>query len=109
MHAPGQLPVYTEWVVALERVHVLRLLAPTIGRPGLFKGECVIQVLRNPVGDCAIEALPMVFTPVQHRHRCLIDRAVVNAVPVSPTEGDATDLTIAVHAVDAVCPSRACN
>ena len=131
IHAAGRLPVYTEWVLALERMHVLRLLDPTIGRPGIFKGERVIQVLRDLIGDCDIEALPMaftavatdldtgqevwlrqgklfdairasmatpmVFTPVQHGDRCLIDGAVVNPVPVSPTQGDATELTIAVN------------
>jgi NTE family protein len=131
IHAAGQLSVYTEWVLALERMHVLRLLDPTIGRPGIFKGERVIQVLRELIGDCDIEALPMaftavatdldsgqevwlrqgklfdairasmatpmVFTPVQDGDRYLIDGAVVNPVPVSPTQGDATDLTIAVN------------
>jgi NTE family protein len=131
IHAAGQLAVYTEWVLALDRMHVLRLLDPTIGQPGLFKGERVIQVLRNLVGDCDIEALPMaftavatdldsgqevwlrqgklfdavrasmatpmVFTPLQHGDRWQIDGAVVDPVPVSPTQGDATDLTIAVN------------
>ena len=131
IHAAGKLPLYTEWVLALERMHVLRLLDPTIGRPGLFKGERVIQVLRGLIGDCDIEdlpmnftavatdldtgqevwlrqgklfdairasmATPMVFTPLQHGDRWLIDGGVVNPVPVSPTEGDTTDLTIAIN------------
>jgi NTE family protein len=131
IHAAGKLAVYTEWVLALERMHVLRLLDPTIGRPGLFKGERVIAVLRDLIGDCDIEdlpmaftavatdldsgqevwirqgklfdairasmATPMVFTPLQRGDRWLIDGAVVNPVPVSPTQNDTTDLTIAVN------------
>ena len=130
IYATSKLPVYTEWVLALERMHVLRLLDPTIGRPGIFKGERIISVLRELIGDCNIEELPiaftavatdldsgreiwlqhgrlfdairasiatpMVFTPVKHGERTLIDGAVVNPVPVAPTQHDDTDLTIAV-------------
>ncbi len=64
IYAAGKLEVYAHWVQALERMHVLRLLDPSFGRPGLFKGERVIQVLRELVGDCAIEDLPIAFTAV---------------------------------------------
>ena len=131
IYATSKLDVYAKWVLALERMHVLRLLDPTIGRPGIFKGERIIGVLRDLIGDCDIEELPIsftavatdldsgqevwlrsgrlfdairasiatpiVFTPVKHGHRTLIDGAVVNPVPIAPTLDDATDLTIAVH------------
>lgn len=64
IYATDKLDVYTRWVLALERVHVLRLLDPAIGRPGLFKGERVIGVLRELIGDHDIEALPITFTAV---------------------------------------------
>ena len=130
IYATRKLEVYAEWVLALERMHVLRLLDPTIGRPGIFKGERIISVLRELIGDCDIEELPisftavatdldagqevwlrngklfdairasiatpMVFTPVRHGDRMLIDGAVVNPVPIAPTLDDNTDLTIAV-------------
>jgi NTE family protein len=64
IHATNKLDVYAEWVLALERMHVLRLLDPTIGRPGLFKGERIISVLRELVGDWRIEELPVTFTAV---------------------------------------------
>jgi NTE family protein len=130
IYATSKLEVYAEWVLALERMHVLRLLDPTIGRPGIFKGERIISVLRDLIGDCDIEELPiaftavatdldsgeevwlrsgrlfdairasiatpMVFTPVKHGQRTLIDGAVVNPVPIAPSLGDNTDLTIAV-------------
>ena len=64
IYANGKLEVYAEWVLALERMHVLRLLDPTIGSPGLFKGERIISVLRELVGDCRIEDLPIGFTAV---------------------------------------------
>ncbi len=128
--ATRKLEVYAEWVLALERMHVLRLLDPAIGRPGIFKGERIISVLRSLIGDCAIEdlpitftaiatdlesgaevwlregdlfdairasmATPLVFTPFERGGRMLLDGAIVNPVPVGPTVGDATQLTIAV-------------
>jgi NTE family protein len=130
IYAASKLEIYAEWVLALERMHVLRLLDPTIGSPGLFKGERIISVLRDLIGDCAIEELPiaftavatdldsgqevwlrsgklfdairasmatpLVFTPVRHGDRTLVDGAVVNPVPIASTLDDATDLTIAV-------------
>jgi len=64
IYAASKLDIYAQWVSALERMHVLRLLDPTIGSSGLFKGERVISVLRELIGDCAIEDLPIAFTAV---------------------------------------------
>jgi NTE family protein len=64
IYAARKLEVYAEWVLALERMHVLRLLDPTIGSPGLFKGERIMNVLRELIGDCAIEDLPIAYTAV---------------------------------------------
>ena len=64
IHANRKLAVYADWVLALERMHVLRLLDPTIGSAGLFKGERIIQVLRELVGDADIASLPIRFTAV---------------------------------------------
>jgi NTE family protein len=130
IYAASKLEIYAEWVLALERMHVLRLLDPTIGSSGLFKGERIISVLRELIGDCGIEELPLsftavatdldsgqevwlrsgklfdairasmatplVFAPVRHGDRTLVDGALVNPVPIAPTLDDVTDLTIAV-------------
>jgi NTE family protein len=64
IYATRKLEVYVEWVLALERMHVLRLLDPAIGKPGLFKGDRIMSVLRELIGDCAIEDLPIAFTAV---------------------------------------------
>jgi len=64
IHATGKLHVYTQWVSALERMDVLRLLDPSLGGAGLLKGERVMAVLRDLIGDCAIEDLPVSFTAV---------------------------------------------
>src|SRR5207245_5964900 len=64
IYATGKLEVYTEWVSALERMQVVRLLDPAFGRSGLFKGERIMGVLRKLIGDFAIEDLPVSFTAV---------------------------------------------
>ncbi len=130
IYAAKKLDVYSEWVLALERFHVLRLLDPTLRGAGLFKGERIIGVLRELIGDCAISELaisftavatdldsgkevwlregklfdairasiatPLIFTPVRHGSRTLVDGAVVNPLPIAPTLNDATDLIVAV-------------
>jgi NTE family protein len=62
--AAGKLDVYADWVLTLERLHVLRLLDPAIGRPGIFKGERIISVLRELIGHFDIEQLPISYTAV---------------------------------------------
>lgn len=64
IYATSKLETYAKWVLALERIQVLRLLDPTFGRDGLFKGERIMGVLRELIGDCAIEELPISFTAV---------------------------------------------
>lgn len=64
IYASGKLAAYAEWVLALERMEVLRLLDPSFGRAGLFKGERIIGLLRELIGDGDIETLPVAFTAV---------------------------------------------
>ena len=64
IYAAGKLDTYAEWVLAIARMDVVRLLDPAFSRAGLFKGERIIGVLRNLIGDCAIEDLPISFTAV---------------------------------------------
>jgi len=64
IYAAGKLNVYAEWVMALERMQVLRLLDPSFGRAGLFKGERIMAQLRHLIGEFEIEHLPISFTAV---------------------------------------------
>jgi NTE family protein len=65
IHARGKLDVYAEWVRALNRNDVVRLLDIGWGRNGgLFKGERIIEVLKDLIGDAQIEELPVSFTAV---------------------------------------------
>jgi NTE family protein len=64
IHAAGRLADYRDWICALERSGVLRLLDFTFGRPGLIRGERVIGVMQELVGDHRIEQLRLPFTAV---------------------------------------------
>lgn len=64
IYAAGRLETYAEWVLALERIEVLRLLDPAFGREGLFKGERIIGLLRELIGDADMHDLPVSFTAV---------------------------------------------
>ena len=64
IYAAGKLDAYTRWVTALERRDVVRLLDFSFGGNGLIKGERVIMVLRDLIGDRNIEDLPIAFTAV---------------------------------------------
>lgn len=64
IYAAGKLELYRDWVVELERMDVLRLLDLSFGRDGLIKGDRVIGVLRDLIGECDIEGLPISFTAV---------------------------------------------
>ncbi len=64
IYATGKLDLYTQWVSALERMDVLRLLDPSFGRGGFIKGDRIMGVLRDLIGDCRIEDLPISFTAV---------------------------------------------
>jgi NTE family protein len=64
VHAAGKLAEYRDWICTLQRGDVLRLLDFAFGHPGLIKGERIIGVLRELVGDRLIEDLPVRFTAV---------------------------------------------
>ncbi|HTT08076.1 MAG TPA: patatin-like phospholipase family protein [Gammaproteobacteria bacterium] len=64
IYAAGKLDVYRNWVCALTRGDVLRLLDFSFAWSGLFKGERIIGLLRQLIGECNIEDLPIPYTAV---------------------------------------------
>lgn len=64
VYAAGELKAYKNWVLALEKTDVLRLLDLSFGWTGLFKGERIINALRELVGERNIEDLPISYTAV---------------------------------------------
>ena len=63
-YAAGELDVYKDWAVELERKDIVGLLDFSFGWQGLFKGDKVIGVLREMIGARNIEDLPIGYTAV---------------------------------------------
>lgn len=64
IYAAGKLDVYRDWVCALQKLDVLKLVDWTLSGAGVIKGERIIGVLRELVGAANIENLPIPFTAV---------------------------------------------
>ncbi len=64
IYAAGHLPTYTQWVLALDRFDVLKLLDVSFSGSAFFKGERIISTLRELIGDRNIEDLPISYTAV---------------------------------------------
>ncbi len=64
IYAAGKLDVYTDWVCALDRFDVLRLLDVSFSGAAIFKGEKLINTLRKLIGEQDIADLPITYTAV---------------------------------------------
>jgi NTE family protein len=64
IYAAGKLAVFREELLRMGRNRFLRLLDPAMAQPGLFRGERLVDAMREVVGDPLIESLPMMFTAV---------------------------------------------
>ena len=88
IYAAGKLESYKQWVLALETMDVIRFLDLAFSSEGLFKGDRLIDALREMVGDCNIEELPMTFTAVacdldRHREVWLTNGPLFDAIRAS--------------------------
>lgn len=64
IYAAGSLEAFKDWVTDLEAKDALSLLDFSFGWQGLFKGDRIIGVLREMVGEKNIEDLDLGFTAV---------------------------------------------
>lgn len=64
VHAMGKLAIYRDWACSLQRLDVLRLLDWTLSGGGFIKGDRIIGVLRELIGEIDIEALPIAYTAI---------------------------------------------
>lgn len=64
IYAAGKLDTYAEWVCALQRRDIMRLLNWSFGRGAIFSDERIISVLKEMVGERSIEELPVGYTAV---------------------------------------------
>ncbi len=64
IYAAGELDTYFKWAKRLDKREVFRLLDFSFSLTSIFKGQRIIEVLRDLVGDCKIEDLEIGFTAV---------------------------------------------
>lgn len=64
IYAADELPTYTKWAYRLDKGDVMRLLDFSFNWTSIFKGERIIEVLKELVGDRKIEDLDKGFTAV---------------------------------------------
>lgn len=64
VYACGKLDVFEEWMRAISRVDIFRLLDLSWGKQGLVEGERIISTLKELIGDQRIEDLPLKYTAV---------------------------------------------
>ena len=64
IYACGKLDVYEEWVRAISKLDIIKLLDVSWGSQGLVEGERIIAVLKDLIGDRRIEDLPLEYTAV---------------------------------------------
>jgi NTE family protein len=64
IYACGELDVFEEWVRAIPKLDIVRLLDVSWGKEGLVEGERIITVFKDLIGDRMIEDLPIKYTAV---------------------------------------------
>ncbi|WP_046658037.1 patatin-like phospholipase family protein [Lysobacter capsici] len=64
LFAAGKMEVYRDWLFGMSRTAMLRLLDPVFGQSSLFRGERLMDSLRELAGEPRIEDLPIGFTAV---------------------------------------------
>ena len=64
IYARGKLDNFEEWVRAISKLDIIKLLDISWGSQGLVEGERIMTVLKDLIGDCRIEDLEIEYTAV---------------------------------------------
>lgn len=64
VYACGKLDVFEDWMRAVSKLDIVRLLDISWGRKGLVEGERIMTALKDLIGDRLIEELPIEYTAV---------------------------------------------
>jgi NTE family protein len=64
IYAAKELDTYIKWVMKLRKGDVVKLLDFSFTWTSIFKGERIVDVLKDLIGDSQIEDLPIAFTAV---------------------------------------------
>ena len=64
VYACDKLDVFEEWMRAISKLDIVRLLDISWGKQGLVEGDRIMTALKDLVGDRRIEDLPIEYTAV---------------------------------------------
>ncbi|MFM2598121.1 patatin-like phospholipase family protein [Vibrio fortis] len=64
VYAAGKLDEFEEWITSIEQSDMTMLLDFSWQSSGMFKGDKIIDSLRQLIGEIAIEELPIPYTAV---------------------------------------------
>lgn len=64
LYSKGTLPGFTKWLLSFTKMDVIKFMDLTIGHGGLIKGEKIMKVLEEFIGDVNIEDLPIPYSCV---------------------------------------------
>lgn len=64
VYAAGKLDEFERWICQITRRDMLVLMDFTLSRNGFVKGERIIRTLKELIGECTIEHLPIHYTAV---------------------------------------------
>lgn len=64
VYACGKLDVFEDWMRAISKLDIIKLLDISWGKQGLVEGERIMSALKNLIGDRRIEDLPIKYTAV---------------------------------------------
>ena len=64
VYAAGALTEFRRWVCALDEIDVVRMLDVSLSVRGLLRGDKLLALLHQFVGDVRIEELPLTYTAV---------------------------------------------
>lgn len=62
-YAAGKLDIFTKWLIEVDGIDLVKLLDFS-GSGGLVSGDKIVAKMKELVGDCLIEELPIKFTAV---------------------------------------------
>lgn len=88
MLAKQTLPEFTKWLLAFTKMDVIRFMDLTMGHGGLIKGEKIVKVLEEFIGDVKIEDLPIPYSCVAadlvgHREHVFDKGSLLTAIRAS--------------------------
>lgn len=64
LYACGKLEMYKNWVLELDTLDVVKLLDFSFTRGGILRGDKVMKIVEEMIGDVLIEDLPISYTAV---------------------------------------------